>query len=146
MAAACMICALLRRRPTPSRLEVGCCRIWASCRSRSLGGNPHADEEATRSGSHPGTANRQPGAPPASAPDRACQQQRQALSHCERPDPPVEGGCPRSGDGTVLCLAQFSGALESLVTHDLIGINSNDCIRINALLTLFSATPRRRRP
>ena len=25
----------------------------------------------------------------------------------------------------MLCLAQFSGALEPLVTHDLIGINSN---------------------
>src|SRR5262252_5587003 len=124
MAAACMICALLRRRPTPSRLGVGCCRIWASCRSRSPGGNPHADEDATRPGSHPGTANRQPGAPPASAPDRACHQQRQALSHCERPDPPVEGGCPRSRDGALLCPAQFPGAPAPLAAHDLTGINS----------------------
>src|SRR5262249_14941505 len=30
-----------------------------------------------------------------------------------------------SSDGTLLCPAQFSGAPELLVTHDLIGINSN---------------------
>ena len=28
------------------------------------------------------------------AADRACQQQRQAVSHCEGPDAPVEGGHP----------------------------------------------------
>src|SRR4029434_10786428 len=73
----------------------------------------------------PGATPGQPGAPPAAA-DRACQQQRQALSHCERPDPPVEGGRPRSRDGALLCLAQFPGASEPLAAHDLIGINS-DC-------------------
>jgi hypothetical protein len=31
-----MICALRRPLPTRSRLAVGCCRIWASCPSRSL--------------------------------------------------------------------------------------------------------------
>src|SRR5262249_41342062 len=65
------------------------------------------------------------GAPPASAADRACQQQCEALSHRERPDPPVEAGCPRSGDGALLCPAQFPGAPEPLVTYDLIGINSD---------------------
>src|SRR5262249_61908793 len=35
----------------------------------------------------------------------------------------MEGGRPRSGDGTLLCLAQLPGAPEPLVTHDLIGIN-----------------------
>src|SRR5262249_28357898 len=30
----CMICVLRRPPPTPSRPEVGCCRIWASWRSR----------------------------------------------------------------------------------------------------------------
>jgi len=34
-AAVCMICALRRPPPTRFRLGVGCCRIWASCRSRS---------------------------------------------------------------------------------------------------------------
>ncbi len=48
------------------------------------------------------------------------------MSHCERPDPPVEGGRPRSGDGALLRPAQFPGAPEPLVTHDLIGINSNE--------------------
>ena len=33
----------------------------------------------------------QPGPAPPPAADRACQQQCQALSHRERPDPPVEG-------------------------------------------------------
>src|SRR5262249_3996284 len=63
--------------------------------------------------------------PPAAAPDRACQQQRQALSYCERPDPPVEGGRPRSRDGALLCPAQLPGTPEPLVPNDLIGINSN---------------------
>src|SRR5215475_8326631 len=48
----------------------------------------------------------------------------QALPHCERPDPLVEGGRPRSGDGTLLCPAQLPGALESVAANDLIGINS----------------------
>src|SRR5437870_2973064 len=34
-AAVLMICASRRPPPTPSRLGVGCCRIWASCPSRS---------------------------------------------------------------------------------------------------------------
>src|SRR5262249_24860932 len=66
----------------------------------------------------------QPGAPPAAAADRACQQQRQALSHCERPDPPVEGGRPRSRDGTVLCHAQLPGASDPVAANELIGIKS----------------------
>ena len=52
------------------------------------------------------------------------QQQRQAVSHREGLAPPVEGGRPRSRDGALLCPAQFPGAPEPLVTHDLIGINS----------------------
>src|SRR5262245_17100031 len=102
-------------------------------------GNPHADEEAPRCGAAPGAPTGQPGAPPAAAPDRACQQQRQALSDCERPDPPVEGGRPRSGDGALLCPAQFPGAPEPLATHDLIGINSIigvDCDGLSVLLPL----------
>jgi len=51
-------------------------------------------------------------------------QQRQALSHGERPDPPVEGGRPRSRDGALLCPAPFPGAPAPLATHDLIGIHS----------------------
>ena len=35
-AAVSMICASRRPPPTPSRRGVGCCRIWAFCRSRSL--------------------------------------------------------------------------------------------------------------
>src|SRR5215475_15793562 len=35
-AAVSMICVSLRPPPTHSRLEVGCCRLWPSCRSRSL--------------------------------------------------------------------------------------------------------------
>src|SRR5712664_1330961 len=50
----------------------------------------------------------------------------QALPHGERPDPFVEGGRPRSGDGTLLCLAQLPGALESVAANGLIGINSID--------------------
>src|SRR5215510_191724 len=51
--------------------------------------------------------------------------QGQALPHCERPHPLVEGGRPRSGDGTLLCPAQLPGALESMAANGLIGINSN---------------------
>src|SRR4030095_10227231 len=41
-----------------------------------------------------------------------------------RPDPFVEGGRPRSGDGTLLCPAQLPGALASVAANGLIGINS----------------------
>src|SRR5215510_5478475 len=85
---------------------------------------PHADEETPRCGAAPGATPDQPGAPPAATTDRACQQQRQALSHGERPDPLVEGGRPRSRDGALLCPAPFPGAPAPLATHDLIGINS----------------------
>src|SRR4029450_7670795 len=80
----------------------------------------------------PGATPGQPGAPPAAAADRACQQQRQAVSHCERPDPAVEGGRPRSRDGALLCPAQFPGAPAPLAANDLIGINSNHYKRIEA--------------
>src|SRR5262249_2742187 len=46
-------------------------------------------------------------------------------SHCERPEPPVEGGRPRSGHGTLLRPAQFPGTPTPLAAHDLIGINSD---------------------
>src|SRR5262245_16075916 len=35
----------------------------------------------------------------------------------------MEGGRPRSGDGTLLCPAQLPGASEPVATNDLIGIN-----------------------
>jgi hypothetical protein len=69
-------------------------------------------------------AARQPGAAPASAADRACQQQRQALSYRQRPHPLVESGRPRSGHGTLLCPASFPCSPDSLATNGLIGINS----------------------
>jgi len=89
------------------------------------GGDPHADEEAPRCGADPGATPDQPGTQPAAAADRARQQQRQAVSPCERPDAPVEGGHPGSRDGALLCSAQFPGAPEPLAAHDLIGINSS---------------------
>ena len=57
--------------------------------------------------------------------NQALHQQRQAVSDCERPDPPVEGGRPRSRDGTLLCPAQLPGTPDPMATDDLIGINSN---------------------
>src|SRR5262249_37275401 len=96
--------------------------------------DPHADEEAPRCGAAPGAATGQPGTPPAAAPDRACQQQRQALSHREGPDPPVEGGCPRSRDGTLLCPAQLPGAFDPVAADDLIEINSIDQSFLRPLL------------
>ena len=69
------------------------------------GGDPHADEETPWPGADGGAATGQPGAAPASAADRACQQQCQALSRRQRPDPAVEGRRPRSRDGTLLCPA-----------------------------------------
>src|SRR5262245_18264419 len=89
------------------------------------GGDPHADEEATRCGADPGAPTGQPGTPPAAAADRACHQQRQALSYYERPAPPVEGGRPRSRDGTLLRPAQCPGTPKPLAAHNLIGINSS---------------------
>ena len=44
----------------------------------------------------------------------------------ERPDPPVEGGRPRSRDGTVLRPPQLPGAPDPVATNGLIGINSRD--------------------
>src|SRR5437660_5028029 len=133
MAAVCMIC-VLRRPPLPAP---GRERVVAGSGLPVLhappGGDPHADEEATRWGADPGATPGQPGAPPAAAPDRACQQQRQALPHCERPDPPVEGGRPRSRDGALLCPAQFPGALDSVAANDLIGINSDEDCRTAVL-------------
>ena len=38
----------------------------------------------------------------------------------------MEGGRPRSGDGTLLCPAQLPGALESVAANGLIGINSGE--------------------
>src|SRR5256885_1263019 len=64
------------------------------------------------------------GAPPAAAPDRACQQQCQALSDREGPHASVEGGCPRSGDGTLLRPAQLPGTFDPVAANNLIEINS----------------------
>src|SRR5262245_66389713 len=88
------------------------------------GGHPHADEEASRWGAGPGASPGQPGTPSAAAPDRACQQQRQAVSHGERSDPPVEGGYPQSGDGTPLCPASLPGASDPVATDNFIVIHS----------------------
>src|SRR5438093_235129 len=69
------------------------------------GGEPHADQEATGRGADPGAATGQSGAAPPPVTHRACAEQCQAVSGRQRPDAAVEGGCPRSRDGTVLCLA-----------------------------------------
>src|SRR5215813_14905202 len=119
-----MICASLRPLPTTPGGEWVVAGSGLPVVHAPRGGDPHADEEAPRCGAHPGARPGQPGAPPAATPDRACQQPCQALSHREGPDPPVEGGDPRSRDGTVLCPAQLSGAPESVAANDLIGINS----------------------
>src|SRR4029453_3006238 len=37
----------------------------------------------------------------------------------------MEGGGPRSGDGTLLCPAQLPGAFDPVAANDLIEINSN---------------------
>src|SRR2546426_2368176 len=89
------------------------------------GRDPHADQETAWPGTPPRTATGQPGPAPASAAHRACPQQCEALSHRERPDPPVEGGRPRCSDGTFLCSTQLPGAPHALAADDLIGINSN---------------------
>ena len=88
------------------------------------GGDPEADEETMWPGTDTGAATGQPGAAPPSAAERACQQQRQALSYRQRPHPAVEEGHPRSGDGNLLCPAQLPGAPHTLAADDLIGINS----------------------
>src|SRR5215831_5630956 len=119
-----MICASLRPLPTTPGGEWVVAGSGLPVLHAPRGGDPHADEEAPRCGAAPGARPGQPGAPPAAAPDRARQQQRQAVLDCERPDPPVEGGRPRSRDGDLLCPAQFPGAPAPLAAHDLIGINS----------------------
>src|SRR5438876_799806 len=63
------------------------------------GGDPDADEETTWPGAYLGGETGQSGAAPPPAADRACPQQCEALSHRERPHPPMEGGHPRSRDG-----------------------------------------------
>src|SRR5215831_13044443 len=77
-----------------------------------------------RPGAHVGATTDASHAHPASAADRARQQQCQAVSHRERPHPPVEGGGPRPRDGARLRSAQLPGTLEPLAAYDLIGINS----------------------
>jgi hypothetical protein len=114
------------RHPLPCRQRAGCDRIWAFSRSRSRRWRPHADQAARRRGTHAGAAKSEPGAPPASAADRACQEECQALQPRQRPDPVVEGRYPRSGERTLLDPAPFPGALHLLVTDGLIGINSRD--------------------
>src|SRR5207248_11038265 len=90
------------------------------------GGTPHADHEATRRGAHVGAAKDEPGVTPAPAADRTCPQQCQALSHRQRPHPPVERRRPRSGDGTLLGPAPLPGAPHALATNGFIGINSTE--------------------
>src|SRR5215813_4868916 len=119
-----MICASLRPLPTTPGGEWVVAGSGLPVLHAPRGGDPHADEEAPRWGADSGARPGQPDAPPAAAPDRACQQQRQALPHCERPDPLVEGGYPRSRDGALLRPAQFPGALDPMAANNLIGINS----------------------
>src|SRR5262249_16748008 len=45
-------------------------------------------------------------------------------SYVERYSKSMEGGHPRSGDGTLLCPAQLSSAPHPLAANSLIGINS----------------------
>src|SRR3954468_14922277 len=71
----------------------------------SPGGDPHADQETTGRGTATGAAKSQPGAPLPPTADRACQQQCQALSRRQGPDPPVEAGRPGCRDGNLLCPA-----------------------------------------
>jgi len=103
-AEACFMISALLRRPVPlppgSRLlqDLGFLAFtlptWrCSCRRRNpVPGAPVGEQRANQA------------LHPASVTDRAFQQQRQALSYRERPHPPVEGGRPRSCDGT-LCPA-----------------------------------------
>ncbi len=119
-----MISGLPTRPRIPYLPGAGCCRIWASSRSRcpkwrsSCPPRNHA-----RPGAESGGVRGQLGAAPASAADRACQQQCEALSHRQRSDPPVEGGRTRSRDGHLLCPAPLPGAPHALATDGLIGIN-----------------------
>src|SRR6266446_8551113 len=119
-----MIRPLPMPHPIPCPREAGSCRTWALWPSRCPRSSPHADEETPRPGADVGAARGEPGAQPASAADRACQQQCEALSHRERPHPPMEGGRLRSGDGDLLCPAQLPGTLDPVAANDLIGINS----------------------
>src|SRR5262245_10733075 len=58
----------------PERRGAGSCRRWGSWRSRSLGGDPHADQATPRPGVDAGATPGEPDAPPAAAADRAGQQ------------------------------------------------------------------------
>ena len=58
---------------------------------------------------------------------------------CERPDPPVEGGRPRSRDGTVLRPPQRPGAPDPVATKGLIGINSRDYKRLELFTKLATS-------
>jgi hypothetical protein len=52
---------------------------------------------------HVGAAHGEPGSPPTSAADRPCQEECQALSQRQRPQPPIEGRRSRSDEGPLLC-------------------------------------------
>src|SRR5712692_830911 len=86
--------------------------------------DPHADQATQWAGTATRAETSQPGPARSPAPDRACQQECEALSHRQRPDPPLEGGRPRSRDGTLLCPAQLPAAPDPLAANGLIGINS----------------------
>ena len=53
----------------------------------------------------------------------------QALSQHQRPQPPLEGGRPRSGTGHLLCPASFRVLPSPLAAGDLIEINSRLSVR-----------------
>ncbi len=88
------------------------------------GRDRHADHEATRPGTPPGTATGQPS--PARAPlaHGAWPQACQALLRRHRPALTVEGGHPRSNDGTQLCPAQRPRAPHALAAEGGSGRNA----------------------
>ena len=88
------------------------------------GRDRHADHEATRPGTPPGTATGHPS--PARAPlaHGAWPQACQALLRRHRPALTVEGGHPRSNDGTQLCPAQRPRAPHALAAEGGSGRNA----------------------
>jgi hypothetical protein len=137
MAAVCMLCASLRPPPTRSQPGADDGRIWASWRARFRRSSPHADQEAAWRGTHTSAVQSESSAASASVAYRACPQQCQALSHRQRPPPPVARRRPRSGDGTLLCAAQRLGAPHTLATNNVSGRNANGIEAMNGKSRIF---------
>ena len=95
-------------------------------------------------GAHVGAAQGEPGAPPASAADRPYPEQCQALSQRHRPQPPLEGGRPRSGTGPLLCPPSCRVLPSPLAADDCIEINascSSSWHRCNSRISACSICP-----